>query len=317
MIAKTKTGNGFSGLASYQIEKEDAQILHQNNVFTDDPKELGRQFRKVAGNSISKPVWHSFLSFADSDKVSDERMVEIAERFLKEMGFSEENHQFAILKHLDSPNQHLHIIANRVGIDGTVVSDSFYKTKTVNVAKKLEKEFGLVVAQDIRNTKLLRINPENVNPEKLAKNYIKAQVNLHIRKVNSLEDLAERLKADKVDMQIHRHETGNVYGVSFGFVIPEGKKKHVFKFKGSQVGKEYTVKSILSRLKSIKTQQKAVLGKNPIAEQKTPLYEKPITNIEEPSIADIFDSMPAGLVVHQEEEEPKKKKKKKRGQSSS
>lgn len=57
------------------------------------------------------------------------------------MGFDQ--HQYAIFRHYDADHPHLHILVNRIGYEGQLVSDSKDYQHSEQVLGKLEKQYGL------------------------------------------------------------------------------------------------------------------------------------------------------------------------------
>lgn len=238
MVGKTKTGKGFRGILYYCLqEKKNPEILFQNNLIGSFPRELLREFLAVREENIfiSKPVWHTSLSFSNEDGISHQRMLEIALRFMEKAGFSMDNHQFLVVKHNDKKHSHCHIIANRVGFDGKAVSDYYFKSKTVKWSKELEREFNLVCVQKIANTRKEKRALKPSDDLTYLRNSIDSMLNCN--GVDSLYDLALKLKEIGIDMEVLRHvNTGKEYGVNFCL----GGKT----YKGSDIGKRYAYKSL-------------------------------------------------------------------------
>ena len=53
-------------------------------------------------------------------------MVEIARKYLKEIGMMDT--QYAVVKHLDTDKRHLHLIANRIDFNGHPIDIIFPKS---------------------------------------------------------------------------------------------------------------------------------------------------------------------------------------------
>jgi type IV secretory pathway VirD2 relaxase len=68
-------------------------------------------------------------------------MNNIANEYLNNMGFDQ--HQYAIFRHFDADHPHLHILVNRIGYDGKVISDSKDYQRSEQVLRRLEKQHGL------------------------------------------------------------------------------------------------------------------------------------------------------------------------------
>jgi len=244
MLGKTKTGSGFKGVLYYCLqEKKEPEILYSNNVIGNDAKELIKEFEAVREENIniSKPVWHTSLSFAENDNITNEKMGEIAQRFMEKAGFSAENNQYVVIKHNDKDHSHCHIVANRVGFDGKAVSDYYYKSQTVKWAKELEKEYNLIKVQEIALAKKLE-QTQTLNHDK---KFIKEHVERAIgdKNVTSLDDLSKALKKDGVELEVLKHsKTGKEYGVNF--------RVNGNTYKGSDIAKRLAYKSLSQLLPS-------------------------------------------------------------------
>ena len=236
MLGKTKTGRGFKGTIEYCLqEKKDPEILYSNNIVNSEKREIIKEFVSVSGthDTVSKPVWHSSLAFSNMDKVSDLLMTEIANRFMEKAGFNKENHQWIIIKHNDTHHAHVHIVASRIGLDDQVVSDFYFKSRTVQWAKELEKEYGLTEVQKIAHEN--RILNSFENEKKQMKETITNVLNG--KGVKTFEDFQASLKKQGIDVVVSRHKkTGQAYGVSFTI----GQKT----YKGSDIGKKLAFKAL-------------------------------------------------------------------------
>lgn len=62
------------------------------------------------------------------------KLLDIAHRYLKEMGYAEEGQPLLVYAHRDTPNNHIHIITSRVAPDGHRISDKFEKGVAVKRA---------------------------------------------------------------------------------------------------------------------------------------------------------------------------------------
>lgn len=245
MIGKTtNAGKSFKPILYYCLsEKKHSEILDMNGLSRQDPKGLIKEFEAIReGNlDVSKPVWHTSLSFDVKDQITNEKMTEIANRFLEKAGFSKDNNQFIIIKHNDRAHTHCHIVANRIGVDGKTVSDYYSKSNTVKWAKELENEYHLVKVQDIAAER--RKAKEISQPKDLTKEQLKEAIDKAIKDPNikTLQDVAEKLEKQGIQMQILTHaNTGKGYGVNF-------KVKETI-YKGSDLGKKYAFKALSNLL---------------------------------------------------------------------
>ncbi|PIL39177.1 hypothetical protein CR103_13890 [Massilia psychrophila] len=102
-------------------------------------KEFGR-IRKLRPN-LKKAVLHVSISAAPGEKLSDAQWIEIGNKYLKSMGLEES--QFVVTRHTDTDHEHIHILANRIRFDGTVVSDSNDYKRQEKLMRELERDYAL------------------------------------------------------------------------------------------------------------------------------------------------------------------------------
>jgi len=156
MIGKVIIGKWFRGCITYCLS--DKKLVKESqadgaktrpsevllfNQCGGGTKELWRQFEEVRrlNPRQSKPVLHITLSLAPGERLQRENLLYLVEACAKRMGF--EKNQFVAVEHLDTGHQHLHIVANRVGYDGRVVSDANSYKRIADFCRKMEREMGL------------------------------------------------------------------------------------------------------------------------------------------------------------------------------
>lgn len=107
-----------------KLENGDARLIHASG-FVQKPDELSRseiqtRFKRLTSlrKSVPKPYFHSSLNFhpADAEKLSNKTLANIADRFMKGMGF--ENQPYVVYRHYDAAHSHIHILAPTVGQNG-------------------------------------------------------------------------------------------------------------------------------------------------------------------------------------------------------
>lgn len=243
MIVKTIKGAGFQGTLAYNLqENKNGEVLDKSMLTGENVKDLTHEFSVVRdGSSIKQPVHHFSLSFDNADKISSEQMKQIGRDFLEKMGYRPENNQFVMIRHNDTGHQHFHIVANRVGLDRSVVRDSFDKSKAVQIAKGLERKYSLEIAQS-KTAKMQFSKSMTKNQERST---IARSISISLDKGNpNLYKLKEDLKKQGIETFVARTTEGKINGLSFKI---EGSK---LKHKGSQVGAEYKWNNLSKTLSS-------------------------------------------------------------------
>lgn len=308
MIGITNIGKGFGGAIRYIMEKENAELLLKNGVCGEDPNYIAKQFIAVADEkrNVSKPVWHTSISFAYEDIVSNDLMVQIAQDYLKEIGFDLTQHQYLIVKHKDRQHSHFHIVTNRIGYNGNVVNDYYCKNRTARACDILELKYNLTIAREQEN----KTYKDKIPLKEKYKKEISENLNnaLFQKKVCSFNELADVLLENNIKMLLHKQSTGRVYGISF--------QVDKWKFKGSSIDKKFSLKQIQARLESNQKQEFSIKisYENQKPKEKQSQYDFiERENIFNPGMPLNFNN---GYGYKDEDEEEIKKRKKKRKRSN-
>ncbi|WP_156309094.1 conjugal transfer protein MobB [Sphingobacterium endophyticum] len=156
MIAKIgRSGNlyGALGYNQLKVENENGKILFTNKLIeTANGKysvaQLAQSFASylIANRNTEKHTLHISLNPDPNDKVSDEKYREMAEQYMREMGYGEQ--PFVVFKHTDIDRSHIHIVSVCVDENGKKISDKFEKMRSMNVCRELERKHGLIPATD-------------------------------------------------------------------------------------------------------------------------------------------------------------------------
>ena len=147
-MQKISRGSGFKGVLSYAFEGEKKENGHGRliggNMASTGISSLAAEFRAIAARrpDIAKPVWHNSLRLPAGEDVTDERWSVIGKSYLKRMEFDLKNTKFAFFKHVDD---HVHLIVNRVLINGTVFLGKNENLISTRVISEMEKAFKLTL----------------------------------------------------------------------------------------------------------------------------------------------------------------------------
>ena len=142
MIAKGTKGKSIRGVLVYILAPEKGVLL-DTNMDGATPAELAAEFRMMsdARRGISKPVFHVSLSAAPGDQLTKGQWREIGQRYLAGMGFTD--HQYVLIQHTDTEHDHVHIVTNRIGYDGSVASDSYDRWRGTALMRVIERDYSL------------------------------------------------------------------------------------------------------------------------------------------------------------------------------
>lgn len=142
MIAKLVKGRGFRGALEYNVTKEGGRII-SSNMAGEKPRELAAEFGEIRKlrPQLRKTVMHVSLSAAVGEKLTDEQWTAIGQRYLRGMGFTD--NQFVMTRHTDTEHEHIHILANRVTHGGEVVSDGQDYKRQETIMREIERDYCL------------------------------------------------------------------------------------------------------------------------------------------------------------------------------
>lgn len=137
-------GKGFRGALRYNLEKVNkgvAEILDHSFASTFERIIMQEiQMVKVLRPNLQKYFYHTSINFPPGEDLSNEKMKQIGLDYLEANGFTQ--HQFIMFRHYDADHPHLHILVNRIGYDGSVISDSNDFSRSEKVLRELERKYA-------------------------------------------------------------------------------------------------------------------------------------------------------------------------------
>ncbi|MGX5143010.1 relaxase/mobilization nuclease domain-containing protein [Enterobacter hormaechei] len=249
-----KSGKSFKNRVKY-ILKDDHDFICSNMASDyNNVSDLTDEFKTVSifRQDIKKPVFHAFLSLPKDEKLTDEKWQEMAKDYLKEMNIDIEKHQYICVRHKDTDQDHIHIVANRVGLDGSVWHGQHSAFNTIAACERLEVKHSLIITQSLKGQKSDVSAPTKAEieqalrtGEKPARLVLQNALQAALVDEPDLSTFLERLQAVGIELAFNVASTGNVAGVSFGI---KNNEKNIF-FKGSSLGKKFSWNTIKAKVK--------------------------------------------------------------------
>lgn len=245
-----KPGRSFKNRIEYILKDDHRFICSNMSADKNNVSDLTDEFKTVNSfrQDIKKPVFHAFLSLPKGDHLTDEQWQEIAKDYLKEMNIDIDKHQYICVRHNDTDKEHIHIVANRVGLDGSVWLGQHSAFNTIAACERLEVKHGLTITQSLKGQKS-EVSAPTKNEieqalrtgEKPARLVLQNALQAALVGKPDLSTFLERLQAVGIEPRFNVASTGNVAGCSFsvGDVA----------FKGSSLGKKFSWNTIKSKVK--------------------------------------------------------------------
>lgn len=242
MTANMIKGKGFRGALRYNLEKVEkgvAEVLGHSFVEVSEKmimKEV--QMIRVMRPNLQKYFYHTSINFPPTEDLSNEKMKEIAHDYLKSSGFDQ--HQFIMFRHRDADHPHLHILVNRIGYDGKVMSDSNDFARCEKILRDLEKKYNLTEVlssnqareRAITKNELEMMKRTNEPSAKTALQVLIKQA-LENRSRLSTEEFIQKLESKGINVLFNQASTGYVSGISYnyeGITITGSKLGNDFKW---------------------------------------------------------------------------------------
>ncbi len=235
MIGKIIAGASFAGTVGYVIKKQ-SRILSADGVTTPNVREMIQDFKDqtLLNPRIKNAVGHISLSFSSKDapRMTDALMTQITKEYMQKMNITDT--QYLLVRHLDQPHPHCHLVYNRVGNDGQTISDKNIKIRNAKVCRALTEKYGLHLAPGKESVRRERLR----EPDK-TKYEIYDAIKTNLRNCGSWSDLELRLKERGISMRYkYCGSTTQKQGVLFS--------KNGFEFSGSKIDRQFSY-SMLNR----------------------------------------------------------------------
>lgn len=249
MTANMIKGKGFRGALKYNLDKVDkkvAEVLDHNFASLSEKAILKEvQMIKVLRPNLQKFFYHTSINFPYEEKLSNDLMKQIGLDYLDSSGFKQ--HQYIMFRHYDADHPHLHILVNRIGYDGKVMSDSNDYARCEKVLRELEKKHNLTQVVSSRQAKergmtkneLEMMKRTNMPSDKMAMQTI-LKAMLESKSQLTTNEFISKLRERGVDVLFNQASTGYVSGISYcykGMIV-----------KGAKLGNDYKWSAIKSKI---------------------------------------------------------------------
>lgn len=284
MIPKKISGRGptkgnFSSCLSYLLQpldqygRDKQPTIVASNMGGRTQAELAAEFREIqsCANRRGDPVWHVSLAAHPSEQFCDQQWalfaIELINRVGRladpqnEVGISTEKNQYVVIRHHNEEHSHVHILLNRVNLQGQTCYCN-WSIKTLHTAcAELERDYGLVQCDHDKSQRNGKKQHSSMSPQAVLRleqketqtgtkesvlekersrlsirSFLQEAIDSATADSPSMPLLLRRLKQQGIDAQIAYTRTGKVKGISYALESA--------RFTGTLLGKHYTFQGL-------------------------------------------------------------------------
>ncbi|TKC04317.1 relaxase/mobilization nuclease domain-containing protein [Pedobacter frigoris] len=167
MVAKIKFGKSMRGILIYnetKVEKGEANIILASGFAMDiDKLNLNQKIQRFKNLTDLNPTvktnaMHISLNFDATDKLDLQKVQQIAQTYMEQIGFGEQ--PFIAYQHLDAAHPHIHIATTVMQKDGKrKYTHNLGRLVSEPARKAIEIEFDLIKAEGRKQNNTLAIKP--------------------------------------------------------------------------------------------------------------------------------------------------------------
>ena len=157
MIAKISATENLGGALGYnfkKVEKGEASILlaaelyqSKDGRYTMEDVLADMEALIPKNCRTKKTVFHCSLNPHPDEKLSDERLTQIAKEYMEALGYGKQ--PYIVFKHNDIAREHIHIVSLRVDSSGQKINDKFEKRRSKKITDALERKYGLIPSSKV------------------------------------------------------------------------------------------------------------------------------------------------------------------------
>lgn len=273
MIGKIKKGKSFGGCIRYVMGKDNAEIIASDGVLLENNREITDSFnyQRMLNPKIKRPVGHIALSFKPEDKpkLTNEFMAKIAMEYMEMIGIN--NTQFILVRHHNTDNPHCHLIYNRIGYNGKVISSQGDYKRNEIATKKLKDKYELTYAEDKSKT-----NVKKLRPVDRIKYEIHNAVKQALKSSKTWNEFNDNLAKQGIKLEFVKRSreiksVNDIQGIRFA--------KDGLTFKASQINRNFSFVKLNARLSWSKPETECEIEpkkqkQEPIMSQEQPQYSQ-------------------------------------------
>ena len=239
MVSKATATKGSSQAFDYLLDdKGHAQELDRNLLTGENGQELLAEFREVQAQNTNciNNTYSIVLSPSNERSFTNDELRELGREHLKNLGFDLENTQYLMTVHRSTDQPHVHILANRINMQGNAHKDNFIGKRAQRSAEQIAERLGLTTAKEIQKNKELSFEP-NIKA-------IRKEIQQAFNQAKQEPDFASfcsKMKSQGIEVREIHNSGGKLQGLRYVHSKSEAD------LKASEVGKEFGAKTLVQK----------------------------------------------------------------------
>lgn len=245
MIGNITNGSGARGVLNYVTGREKEAEYVGGTMAGQTARELAAEFkatRQMKPEAVN-PVKHYSLSLPPGERLSAEKWEQVASGYMKGMGY--DGAQWVAFRHSDKEHDHIHIVASRIRLDGSLVRDYRDFNASQEVLRGIEREHGLTLQTSSKDREFQvkqNTQGEAKFEERTGRNDLSTRKELQgivseaMKGKPTMSEFVDRLENRGVTVKANVQSTGRLSGLSYQI------RDRVMK--GSDLGKSFTAAAV-------------------------------------------------------------------------
>lgn len=223
MVVKINYRQSFTRVVGYAFKHSKRPEMVASNMSLSTPDGIIEEFRGLADKNTrcKNPVAHLSFSLAEGESLKQSQWEWFCQQVAHDYGFN----QFVAVKHGDTSCEHIHLIGNRIQINGKATSTSNDRYRMRELCQKAEERFSLQSTPE--RSDLSRVSKNELEkasrlyregkshlpvPQRLA---IAEQAKACAWQSRSLEEFTSLCQKNGITVHWRRSQNGELSGVSF------------------------------------------------------------------------------------------------------
>jgi len=172
MVAKITIPKSIEAALNYnekKVQKGAAECLYAANYLSEIKnmnfyqKLNGFEMLNNLNSRATTKTIHISLNFDPSEKLSNDKLIEVANVYMKKIGFGQQ--PFLVYKHIDAGHPHIHIVSTIIKEDGSRINThNIGRNQSEKARKEIEQQYGLIKAE--RQQQLMKPGIKPVEAQK-------------------------------------------------------------------------------------------------------------------------------------------------------